>query len=429
MDGGQHAVAGAGRLLRRVCLGGAHLAHADDIGVIPQGHVQQHILVDVLLGVLALTGEGVDDAVTHPSVLLPHQIQLTGAVLNGEDAFIVRDGGQEPPRHRGLAGTSGPGHADGNTVPQAGGQKIQHGASGRAALHKVLLLHILRVDDTDGGGNAHILVHQRGFEDSDADVFGEVAQDGGAGVVQHHAADMEHAADHIDGVFRAVEVLLQLDRFPVGVQYLNVPPGVHIDLLDAGPEDVLGEQTKLSHLRVEGVHQLGAGIALDRDAPVLHIFGDVPLDLGLGVLIAALGDKSGILAGDILLHILQDGVEVLSLILRGEEEGVRPVTTCRFRVQGTPGEFFRYIHMVCGIRSTPCLIISCDMLQRLIRGLEFPCAGPMLTLLRITAYRAVRAKIEGEFLFLSVRACGDMRRGRFPRRCLGSEQGLISFLT
>ena len=239
---------------------------------------------------------------------------------------------------------------------------------------------------------------------------------------------MEHAADHIDGVFRAVEVLLQLDRFPVGVQYLNVPPGVHIDLLDAGPEDVLGEQTKLSHLRVEGVHQLGAGIALDRDAPVLHIFGDVPLDLGLGVLIAALGDKSGILAGDILLHILQDGVEVLSLILRGEEEGVRPVTTCRFRVQGTPGEFFRYIHMVCGIRSTPCLIISCDMLQRLIRGLEFPCAGPMLTLLRITAYRAVRAEIEGEFFFPPVRTCRDMCCGGFLSGRFGSEQGLTSLL-
>ena len=85
--------------------------------------------------------------------------------------------------------------------------------------------------------------------------------------------------------------------------------------------------------------------------------------------------------------------------------------------------------MVCGIRSNPCLIISCDMMQRLIRGLEFPCAGPMLTLLRITAYRAVRAKIEGEFLFLSVRACGGMRYGRVLHGCFGGKHGLISFLT
>lgn len=50
-----------------------------------------------------------------------------------------------------------------------------------------------------------------------------MAQNGGAGVVQHHAADMEHAADHIDGVFGTVEVFLQLDRFAGGVQYLDAP--------------------------------------------------------------------------------------------------------------------------------------------------------------------------------------------------------------
>ena len=56
-----------------------HLAHTDDVGVVPQGHVQQHILIDILLGVLALTGDGVDDAVAHPAIFLPHQVQLTGA--------------------------------------------------------------------------------------------------------------------------------------------------------------------------------------------------------------------------------------------------------------------------------------------------------------------------------------------------------------
>ena len=114
-----------------------------------------------------------------------------------------------------------------------------------------------------------------------------MAQDGGTGIVQHHTADMEHTADHIDGVFRAVEMFLQLDRFAIGVQHLDIPPRVHINLLNAGSEDVLGEQAELGHLRVEGVHQLVAGIAFDRDAPVLHIFGDVPFDLGLGVFIAA----------------------------------------------------------------------------------------------------------------------------------------------
>ena len=77
MDSGQDTVAGTGGLLRRVCLGGAHLTHADDVGVVPQGHIQQHVLIDVLLGVFALSGDRVDDAVAHPAIFLPYQIQLT----------------------------------------------------------------------------------------------------------------------------------------------------------------------------------------------------------------------------------------------------------------------------------------------------------------------------------------------------------------
>ena len=73
MNGGQHAVASTGGLLCGIRLRRPHLAHTDDVGVVPQGHVQQHILIDILLGVLALTGDGVDDAVAHPAIFLPHQ--------------------------------------------------------------------------------------------------------------------------------------------------------------------------------------------------------------------------------------------------------------------------------------------------------------------------------------------------------------------
>ena len=110
-------------------------------------YVDDGILIDILLGVLALTGDGVDDAVAHPAIFLPHQVQLTGAVLDGENTLVVRDGGQEPACHRSLAGTGGPGNADGNAVTQAGGQKVQHGACGCSTFYEVLFLHILRVDD------------------------------------------------------------------------------------------------------------------------------------------------------------------------------------------------------------------------------------------------------------------------------------------
>ena len=212
---------------------------------------------------------------------------------------------------------------------------------------------------------------------------------------------MEHAADHIDGVFRAVEVFLQLDRFAIGVQHLDIPPGVHIDLLNAASEDILGKQTELRHLRVESVHHLVAGIAFDCDAPVLHIFGDVPFDLCFGVLISTLSDERGILAGNILLHILQNSIEILFLTFRGEEEGVRPMAACRLRIQGTPGGILLHIHAICGIRFNPCPIIGRVVTQQFIRG---------LVLVYTAAYRAVRAKVEGEFLLLPIRACRSVRR-------------------
>ena len=98
-----------------------------------------------------------------------------------------------------------------------------------------------------------------------------MGQDGGAGVIQHHAGNMKHTADHIDSMAGTVEMFIQLDHLPIGVQHLDVPPGVNVDLLNAGPEDILGKEAKFRHFRVEGIHQSIGGISLDRDTLVLHI--------------------------------------------------------------------------------------------------------------------------------------------------------------
>ena len=131
---------------------------------------------------------------------------------------------------------------------------------------------------------------------------------------------MKHTADHIDGVFRAVEMFLQLDRFAIGVQHLDIPPRVHINLLNAGSEDILGKEAKFRHFRVEGIHQSIGGVSLDRNTLVLHILGDIPLDLTFGILVPTIGDQGGIFAGDILLHFLENTVEVPAVALRCKEK-------------------------------------------------------------------------------------------------------------
>ena len=126
MDGGENGHAHAGGLLGGIGLWAAHLAHSDDIRIETKGDVQQRDLVDALPLVLAVAGLGVDDGVDHPAVLLPDELKLTGAVLDGEDPLAVRDGGQEPARHGGLAGAGRACHTDRDAVAQAGGQEIQH---------------------------------------------------------------------------------------------------------------------------------------------------------------------------------------------------------------------------------------------------------------------------------------------------------------
>ena len=181
-------------------------------------------------------------------------------------------------------------------------------------------MHVLRVDNTDGGGDAHILIDQRSLENSDSNVLAEVAQDGGAGVIQHHTGNMKHTADHIDSMAGTVEMFIQLDHLPIGVQHLDVPPGVDVDLLNAGSEDILGKEAKFRHFRVEGIHQSIGGISLDRNTLVLHILGDIPLDLTFGILIPTIGDQGGIFARDILLHFLENTVEVPAVALRCKEK-------------------------------------------------------------------------------------------------------------
>ena len=116
MDGGQHRHAHAGGLLRSIGLGTAHLTHHQDVRVEAQADIHQRDLIDPLTLIFAVTCQGMDHRVGHLTVFLPHQLQLTGAVLNGEDAFAVGDRGQQPACRRGLTGGGGASHADGDPI-------------------------------------------------------------------------------------------------------------------------------------------------------------------------------------------------------------------------------------------------------------------------------------------------------------------------
>ena len=123
----------------------------------------------------------------------------------------------------------------------------------------------------------------RGLDDRDTDVFGQTGGNDGTGVVQHLAGVLEHTADDIGRMVRGVEVFLQLDGAAIGILDLDIAPGIDVDLLDSVGEDVLGQESILGHLRIQGVYQLALAHAVHRHAIVLQIAGDPALHLLLGL--------------------------------------------------------------------------------------------------------------------------------------------------
>ena len=287
-------------------------------------------MIDTLALILAVAGLCVDDRVRHPPVTLPDELEFSRAIFNGKDTLAVRDGGEEPARHGGLAGGSCSRHADRHAIAQACGQKVQHFLCGCAALHEVRLAEIPGIHDTDGCGNTGILIQHRRFDDRDTNVLCQSGGNDGAGIVQYLAGVLQHTADDIGGVFRRIEMLLQLGGMTVRILDLNVPPGVDVDLLDAVREDVLGQKSVLCHFRVQSVHQFRGRHAIHSNAVLLQIPCHAALHLLFGTRII-LCDEGGVGFREIALHLTERLRKGDAFLLRGKEEFACTWCSCSFR--------------------------------------------------------------------------------------------------
>ena len=114
----------------------------------------------------------------------------------------------------------------------------------------------------------------------------------------------------------------------VRILHLNITPRIDVDLFDTVSVDVAGQEAEFRHLGIDGFYQLHR----HSDALVLQVFRDIALEMLLRVL-AALGDEGGVGTGDVLLHLLQHGIEVLSRCLRSKEQVVCPSERANIGVQ------------------------------------------------------------------------------------------------
>ena len=310
MDGGTDGMAGAGAFGRRQAFrGGPHLADADDIGVFTQHPLQKEVLIDVQRRIFAGPGQQVDDGVQDISVFIPlDQIKLAAAFLNGDKALVVGNIGEQPCHDGGLAGAGGARDTHADAIPDAGHQEVEHLGGGAAGIQQLLFGDCLLVDDTDGGVDAHIRVYNGRLIHRDTDVFVQKAHHTGHGVVNDHAAGIEHTAHHINGVLRGGKLIRDLDAAPAGLDHFDVVVGVDVDFLNAGLVDPLLEEGVPGHILIELFAQFLGSQPFDGVFPLDNILHHQLFEQcggPLGVALAGLGNGGGVVFSKIPLHILQ----------------------------------------------------------------------------------------------------------------------------
>ena len=110
---------------------------------------------------------------------------------------------------------------------------MQHFRRGAAGIQQLLFGNRLLVYNTDGSVDSHIGIHNRRFVHGDTDILIQKAYDAGHGIINHHAAGIQHTAHHVNSVLGRGKLIRYLDAAPAVHNDLDIVVGVDIHLLDA----------------------------------------------------------------------------------------------------------------------------------------------------------------------------------------------------
>ena len=276
--------------------------------MLTQHPLQKKILIDVQRRVLAGAGQQMYYGIKDIALRIPlDQIKFAAAFFNGNKAPVIGHIGQQPGHDRGFAGAGGAGNADGHPISDTGSQKVKHFSSGTAGVQQFFFTDGLLVDNTDGGIDAYIRIHNGSFIHRNTDVLVQKSHNAGHGVINDHAAGVEHPADHIDDVLGRTEFIRDLDATPTGFDHFNVVVGVDVDLLNTGLIDPFLQKGVAGHVFIELGTQFFCrepvkGI-LSLDNVVFHQFFEQTCGT-LCIAFPSFGNGGGMVFGKIPLYIL-----------------------------------------------------------------------------------------------------------------------------
>ena len=277
--------------------------------MLTQHPLQKKILIDVQRRVLAGAGQQMYYGIKDIALRIPlDQIKFAAAFFNGNKAPVIGHIGQQPGHDRGLAGAGGAGNADGHPISDTGSQKVKHFSGGTAGVQQFFFTDGLLIDDTDGGIDAYICIHNGSFVHRNTDVLVQKSHNAGHSIINDHAAGVEHSADHIDGVLGRTEFIRDLDTAPTGFDHFNVVVGVDVDLLNTGLIDPFLQKGVAGHVFIE----LGTQFFCRESVKGIFAFDNVVFhqffQQACGTLCIAFpsfGNGGGMVFGKIPLYILQ----------------------------------------------------------------------------------------------------------------------------
>ena len=168
--------------------------------------------------------------------MLPFSSRLTRSNSRLPSSMVMRRWllgilGEQPGHDGSLAGTRGTGDAYTDAVPNTGHQKMKHLSRGAAGIQKFLFRDRLLVDDTDGGIDANIRVHDRWsypreirmFLSRNPTTLGIVSS-----MTMPQALSIRRT---INGVLRRRKTYPDLDAAAAGLDHLNVIVGIEVNSL------------------------------------------------------------------------------------------------------------------------------------------------------------------------------------------------------
>ena len=203
-----------------VCLGIADFSDRHNVGIESECRNHQFFLRNVVSTVVTRSGKRMHDIILYLSEAVPlDKKQLACAGFDGVDTLVIGNAPEQCVQKRCFTRRGSTRDHKADAVSDAHFEEFHDFLGCHSAVNEALAVHTLWVQETNGNGNAAILIHNGTLDRRNTGIAGQVSLRDRHGVVDNNAAVVQKALDDIDRMTGRVEVFFGFDYSAVRVPY------------------------------------------------------------------------------------------------------------------------------------------------------------------------------------------------------------------